>query len=62
MKLKLTIEVTYSIPDRDVAATYGTTDPAECAAIDEENIRNNPYLLAEFLTLSSEHTAKVESA
>lgn len=37
MKFKLIVEHVYSVPDADLERIYSTTDPAECAAIDEQN-------------------------
>lgn len=39
MKLKVTVtqETVYDIPDADVERIYGTTDPMECARIEARN-------------------------
>lgn len=61
MKLKLTIECVYEVDDQAAQDSYGTTDPAECARIDDTNFRDDPGLAVETLQFTSTgFTTKVE--
>lgn len=59
MKFKVTVKVTYEIPDDKLEDYYGTTNPQEAAKIDKINFDNDLGNLLE-LVQSHEFTLKVE--
>ena len=57
MKFRLTVEVEYEVPDDQLEGVYGTTDPRECARIDE---RNSAADLVEFIGSAAPTRHKIE--
>lgn len=60
MKLKLVIECVYEVDEQAARDNYGTTDPAECARIDAQNMTEDPDLLFETLQFNDQITSRVE--
>jgi hypothetical protein len=60
VKLKVTVtqETIYEIPDSDVLRIYGTTDPMECARIEAENKPDEliAFAYGKGLTVTTSHS------
>lgn len=42
MKFLATVKVEYEVRDDDLLEAYGSTDPQDCAAIDEATLQEDP--------------------
>lgn len=58
MKLRATLTLDYEIDDETAQTNYYTTDPSECAKIDQENFNDDPGIFLHFA--DGDITAKVE--
>lgn len=61
MKFRYTISGEYEIDDARLLDSYGTTDPAACAAIDANNLREDPDAISYFIDDEYEVTVEVVS-
>ena len=50
MRFRLTLIGEYEILDSEVALTYGTTKPEECAAMDQTTFEDDVFVIVECLS------------